>query len=449
MSTSENGTKAGRMAQADAVAQAVVLAPGQAGQIAEHLGTGAGRPLRLAFVAGPGDAAGTFAQWVGGRHDERVPVLTYSAQFYTLVQALGAQALVAVEQGADTAPAHPSIQLVSLPRNRAARRLGWHLAERDYARRLAALMRDWRPDAVILGDDLKPAAYHALARHTRVFLTLHNSFWPMGRRPQGWRAGLKLSALGRGLAQASGAVCTSAECARQLQALAGRIGPVEVEMPQLLTAQLRPLRQRERARDLLYLGRIEAEKGVFDLLDAFGACVARHPDARLVLAGAGGAVPALQAAIADHPAAAQIRYAGQLDAQGVHQALATADLLVCPTRSAFREGLALVVLEAAAQGVPALASSVVPAAETAGDACATFPADDRAALETALARLMDDDAAFAGLAGAAGAIRPRMTDRRLGWGSCLARVLAGQDEPGAGAIGTGAARPGALRAGRV
>lgn len=196
-------------------------------------------------------------------------------------------------------------------------------------------------------------------------------------------------------------------------------------MPQLLAAQLHPLQQRERARNLLYLGRIEAEKGVFDLLNAFGARARQHPDARLVFAGAGSAVRALEAAIEAHPAAAQMRYAGRLDAKGVHQALAAADLLVCPTRSAFREGLALVVLEAAAQGVPALASSVVPAAETAGDACATFPADDCAALEAGLARLMDDEAAFAALARAAGAVRPRMTDRSLGWASCLARVLAG------------------------
>ncbi len=412
--------------QIDMVERAVVLAPDTRARIAARFGLPEGCPLRLGFVAGPGDAAGTFRQWLQGRHDARIPVLTYSAQFFTLAQALGAQALVVVEQEADTLPEHPAITLTTLPRNRTARRLNWHLAEYGYARRLAALMRDWRPDAVVLGDDMKPLAYHALARHTRLFLTLHNSFWPMGRPPEDWRRRARLAALGRGLAKASGAVATSAECARQLRALAGPDMPVAVEMPQLPAAQLRPPRQREQARDLLYLGRIEADKGVFDLLAAFGALAPQFPQARLTFAGTGSAAGALEAAIAAHPAAAQIRFAGLLDAGGVHAALARADLLVCPTRSAFREGLALVVLEAAAQGVPALASSVVPAAETAGKACATFPADDRAALQDMLARLMGDDAAYAALARATGALRPQMTDRSLGWGSCLARVLAGQ-----------------------
>jgi glycogen synthase len=100
-----------------------------------------------------------------------------------------------------------------------------------------------------------------------------------------------------------------------------------------------------------------------------------------------------------------------------------ADLLVCPTRSTVTEGLALVVLEAAAQGVPSVTSSVVPAAETIGKACLTFPADDVDALQGTLRSVMEDSTIFSGLASNATAVRPAMLNRALGWGSMLAQVM--------------------------
>lgn len=415
------------MERLDNVTQAVVLAPDAPARLRAWLGVPAGRAPRLAFQAGPGDAVGTYEQWAEGRHDARVPVLAYSAQFYSMVAALGAEALVITESGQQPAVPDPRFRFICVKRDRSARRLGWHLAERDYARRLAATINDWAPDATILGGDLKPGAYHAVARQGRLFLTLHSTFWPMGSRPQErLRDRARQWALGRALARAEGAVCTSLECARQLEALTGGGQRVEAELPQVLAAHLHPPRSRARARRLLFLGRIEANKGVFDLLEAFGALAPRFADARLVLAGTGSADDALADAVARHKARAQIELAGLLDAEGVHEALGEADLLICPTRAEVTEGLALVVLEAAAQGVPSVASSVVPAAETAGAACITFPVNDVGALRATLARLMEDDGAYEALAREAAAIRPRMLDRSLGWGSCLARVLTGE-----------------------
>lgn len=394
-------------------------------QLRAHLAVPAGRAPRLAFMAGPGDVVGTYEQWAEGRHDARVPVLTYSAQFYSLVAALEAEALILTTSMQQPTVPDPRFRFACVKRDRSARGLRWHLAERDYARRLAAAINDWAPDATILGGDLKPAAYHAVAQKGRLFLTLHNTFWPMGTRPQGLRNRARQWRLGRALARAEGAICTSDECARQLKVLAGDGRHVEVEMPQVLAAHLHPQRARERARRLLFLGRIEANKGVFDLLEAFGALATRFADARLVLAGTGSADDALAEAVDRHKARAQIEFAGQLDANEVHEALGEADLLVCPTRTEFTEGLALVVLEAAAQGVPSVASSVVPAAETVGAACVTFPANDVDALQATLTRLMEEDDAYAALVREAGAIRPRMLDRSLSWGSCSARVLSG------------------------
>ena len=252
------------MQRSEAVSNAVVLAADAPTRLRERLAVPSGRAPRLAFVAGPGDVVGTFEHWMEGRHDARVPVLTYSAQFYSMVAALDADALVITESEREPRTANEQFRFVSVARDRSARHIAWHLAEQDYARRLVAAIEQWVPDATIVGGDLKPAAYRALARHARLFLTLHNTFWPKGVRPAGLHARIRQWALGRALSRASGAVCTSPECVRQLAALVGSVRQVEAEMPQVLATHLHPLRKREKARKLLFLGRIEVSKGIFD-----------------------------------------------------------------------------------------------------------------------------------------------------------------------------------------
>jgi glycosyltransferase involved in cell wall biosynthesis len=103
--------------------------------------------------------------------------------------------------------------------------------------------------------------------------------------------------------------------------------------------------------------------------------------------------------------------------------LQSADLLVCPTRSTFNEGLALVVLEAAACGTPSVLSSVVPAKEQAGQACLEFEADDVAALTNALRTIISDPARYQQLKQATSGLRSRMVDRRLSWGTRLYEAM--------------------------
>ena len=51
-------------------------------------------PLRLSYFCGPGDVLGTYRHWCEGRHDPRVPIITYSSMFFELVRRLNARAQV-------------------------------------------------------------------------------------------------------------------------------------------------------------------------------------------------------------------------------------------------------------------------------------------------------------------------------------------------------------------
>ena len=95
----------------------------------------------------------------------------------------------------------------------------------------------------------------------------------------------------------------------------------------------------------LFLGRVEALKGLDVLIDAFRGL----PDEKLMIAGSG---PDFQAYAARAKGADNISFAGQLGREEVKAALAAAKAVVAPSQ--WYEGFGMVVIEAYAAGVPVL-----------------------------------------------------------------------------------------------
>lgn len=378
--------------------------------------------MKLAYFAGPGDVVGTYRHWREGREDPRVPVRTYSGMFYDLATELDAQALVLHTHDGVEDLSDGRFAFQRVPARRAGGALAWWREQLRFGRDVARRVDAFGADAAILSSMGPMVSARLISRRTRILASLHNTFWPMGRPPQGPAARLKRAGLARMLAPVEGAVCTSVECARQFQALRGAHVPAPVERP-VLNRPLRLSETPERARRFLFVGRITETKGVFSLLDAFAPLAMRHPNATLTYAGDGDALAALRDRAAAHPAAGRIRVLGRLSAEAVLDAMADGDVLVCPTLSGFNEGLALVCIEAAACGVPSIASTVVPARETLGEACRVHEADSTPALAAAMAELADDPAAYRRAAEAARALGPVFRDPSESWGVHVRRLL--------------------------
>ncbi|MDF2232804.1 glycosyltransferase family 4 protein [Albimonas sp. CAU 1670] len=390
--------------------------------------------MKLAYFAGPGDVVGTYRHWREGREDPRVPVRTYSGMFYDLATELDAQALVLhTHEGVeDLSDGRFAFQRV--PTRPAEGALAYWREQLRFGRDVARRIDAFGADAAILSSMGPMVSARLIGRRTRIVASLHNTFWPMGRPPQGAAARLKRAILAWTLGPAEGAVCTSVECARQFHALRGAGVPAPVERPVLN----RPLRLRaapERAARFLFVGRVTETKGVFALLEAFAPVAARHPEATLTYVGDGDALEPLAARAAAHPAAERIHVRGRLPAEGVLETMADSDVLVCPTLSGFNEGLALVCIEAAACGVPSIASTVVPARETLGAACRVHEADSTPALAAAMAELADDPVAYRRLAEAARALGPVFRDPSESWAAQVKRLLVPRRDAGRGAPG--------------
>lgn len=168
-------------------------------------------------------------------------------------------------------------------------------------------------------------------------------------------------------------------------------------VPALAAAQLAPHERRPNL--IVFLGRLEAAKGIFDLLEAVAALRSAVPDARLVCAGDGNRI-----AVARHAErlgiADAVKFTGWVGPSGKRALLETAAVFALPS---YREGLPIGLCEAMAAGVPVVASAVggIPEVLTDGVSGFLVAPGDKATLERHLRSLLTDRALAARIGGAA------------------------------------------------
>jgi len=378
---------------------------------------------RIAFLAGPGDAAGTFCYWQNGKTDPRTPVVAYSTMFYTLIKKLDAEAMLICER--PTLPANSArFKFAAVPRYRPAGRFSYRWAQYIYAERVVRLLKVYQPHILLTGIDTPLFLMNSAPANCQIILTAHNGLHTMARADKGLPAQLRRWANYRRLKRVTGAVCTSREVERQiLRVLPTLSGRTFVEVPQVEKHLIKPRHASSTIETIVYLGRFEEDKGLSDLLRAFEIVASSQPKPQLFFAGSGAFEEQLKQMVAASPFSRRIHILGLLDADSVHNLLNQADLLVCPTRNAFPEGLALVVVEAAAHGVASIASSAVPASELVGEGCLVYPADNVDALAASMAHLISNPKAVAEMQESLVRNRDIYLNRSLSWGTQLGRLL--------------------------
>lgn len=111
---------------------------------------------------------------------------------------------------------------------------------------------------------------------------------------------------------------------------------------------------------LVFVGRLDTQKGLPLLVEALALAAPGHPGLRLTLVGDGPLRPLLRRRVAEAGLADRVAFAGWQDEAGVRAALAGAQALVVPS---FAEGLPVVIMEAMAAGRPVIATAVAGIAE--------------------------------------------------------------------------------------
>jgi glycosyltransferase involved in cell wall biosynthesis len=160
--------------------------------------------------------------------------------------------------------------------------------------------------------------------------------------------------------------------------------------PQLLAIGSSKQKPEPRAQPrILFLGWLEKDKGIFELLQACSDLSATYPFS-LTIAGRGHAEEAARIFVAQHSLQDQVRFVGWVKGQTKLDLLAGADILVLPS---WAEGFPNVVIEAMAANVAVIVSSVgsVPDLLTDRYEALLVPPKDKDAVREALRELISDE----------------------------------------------------------
>ncbi|MEO9220606.1 MAG: glycosyltransferase family 4 protein, partial [Mycobacteriaceae bacterium] len=264
----------------------------------------------------------------------------------------------------------------------------------------AGLAADWQPDVVHAHDWLVAHAGIALAEHFAVPLvaTLHAT---EAGRHGGWisrRLNRQVYSVEWWLTRSADALITcSASMAAEVSELFGPDLAAITVLHNGINTDRWPSSSREpRTGDpmLLFLGRLEWEKGIQDAIAALARVRRTHPGTRLVVAGAGSQLAWLQDQARRHRVLRAVTFTGHLTRPELLDWLARADAVVLPSRY---EPFGIVALEAAAAGTPLVASSAGGLGEAVLDGVTglSFAPADVAGLTTAVRGVLDDPAAAA------------------------------------------------------
>jgi len=142
------------------------------------------------------------------------------------------------------------------------------------------------------------------------------------------------------------------------------------------------------ANAILFLGRLDKDKGIFELVDALTTVRERIPGAKVWFAGDGDR-QALAGYAEKRGVASAIEFFGWVDNDEKRKLLARAMVYALPSRM---EGLPMAVLEALAAGLPIVATRVggIPGVIEDEKTGLLVPPRDPQALASALCRLLED-----------------------------------------------------------
>lgn len=290
--------------------------------------------------------------------------------------------------------------------------VAWTLAM-GHAVLRAGLALDWRPDVVHAHDWLVAHPAVALAEHWDAPLVVTVHATEAGRHT-GWLTSTlnqQVHSIEWWLVNNADAVITcSAAMRAEAQDLYAPATPITLLHNGIDVSRIPVLARDPEPGRVLYLGRLEHEKGVQDLLAALPRVRRTHPQARLVVAGDGTKQGWFRERARAHRVARAVTWTGHLEPAAIAVELSRAAVVVVPSRY---EPFGIVALEAAAAGTPVVASTAGGLAEAvlAGVGGLAFEVGNVGALASAVTEVLAHPGAAAERAAAA---RARL-DREFHW----------------------------------
>jgi glycogen synthase len=389
------------------------------------------KPLRIYYAAGPGDVIATYRHWLRGEDDPQHVGMTISGMFYESCREHGDRAYVVASCSRPDKIEDDQFLIVHRPiLFMQGPALAYYFGQMIVALRLIASALWFRADVAVIscgttfwfplrvlpvfGVQVVPSLhcvprpkYHPLSRVQQIFFRLSREFF---------------------VSTATRILSMSLEISDQLQELAGGLNKPIIEfLPTYRAPRFAGITSPkigQRPFRVCFAGRIEGNKGVFDLLSiAKRFEAAGRRDIIFDICGSGSALDELRRQARDAGIEERFRCHGYCDWEAMRRMYSESHAVIVPTTSQFSEGFNQVVSEGVLAGRPVITSPVCPALAYVQGAAVEVPVDDVAAYGNAIIKLCDDDDFYRGKCSACLQVQQQFYDLRRSWMAALGRAL--------------------------
>jgi glycogen synthase len=355
------------------------------------------KKIKILYAAGPGNIIGTFDYWKKGQDDPSQVSMTFSGQFYDLCSTLDAESYVIashpekkfLKDGRFTLEHRP---ILLSQRSGVLYYLGQILYELNFV--ISALR--FRADVVVGNATSCFFVSSVLPRFgIQVIPSLHCALWPKYISPSR-TASLLLKINSKFFEKDCLAILSTSE-------------DINDQLKQITHNQPRPIvnflstyrrtefenvtppSQNRSIFQVLFAGRIEANKGVFDLLEiAKRFKVEDRNNIVFHICGTGSAFELLRKQVEEFKLHSSFVLQGYCNKPRMQEMLSLSHIVIVPTKSDFIEGLNQVVIEGVLANRPIITSSVCPALSYVQAAVVEVPPDDIKAYGDAILKLYCD-----------------------------------------------------------
>ena len=397
------------------------------------------KPQRIFYAAGPGNVISAHGHWLRGAYEPTEVSITFSSQIQDYCRATNSPACIVSYR---SPPEHLKDGLFILehrPKSMpGARGLKFHIAEALYACSLFGTAVKFKSTVAILDSGSSHFFMGWLFRLARipVITVLHNTIWPSGFPPTRLIPKLiqRLDALFFRWGS-SATIGVSPECVRQVDQLTkGHHGPLyEIRaqfLPERFEAIAPPPRFDGSSLRIMFIGRVDRIKGVFDILEMAKRLEEKFPGRiHWEICGTGPDFKLL-AQKRGEMALDNVDLLGWVSMEKLQEVYGRSHLSIVPTRSDFAEGLAMTAAEAILAGRPLITNPTVPALELLRPASLEGRTNDVDSYVEVIGRLVENPSNYTSLCAACAPLRAQFYDRSRGLTAVLSSVLASKFRSG-------------------
>ena len=369
----------------------------------QGLGTLRRNKIRVIYFSGPGDIVGTFRFWDRGLNDPRQQSITYSGQVYNVCKKVGCQ-LIAISRDVKK-DSHLQGQIEAI------NRYTWWINQKGIRLQIGYFLRGlyifyacvkYRPKIIFVADGntfwfmLLPLKLMGI----KISPVLHCTFWPQKLPVSMYQRILIFMARPLFRSFAHAILSVSSDITEQIT----HIRDIKPDSAKTLSPILEFLPSYHAAAadfqspcigngpfNILFASRIEANKGIYELISIAQKLKAQQLDIQLHVAGDGADSVKFNVIVHELGLVDIIKIYGYCDKSRMAILIESSHAFLVPTTSQFVEGFNKVCLEGVLAGRPIIASSACPAINYLGAAAVIVEPNDTDGYFDAIMQLYSDD----------------------------------------------------------